>query len=380
MGATDKIRAKSDKDGSRKFTEIGLLLYPGAQASAVAGLTDLFVVANRLSAQRGGPCARELRTSHWRAEGNADQPRRVFDTHEHVGKHELLAALMLPPSLDTEPCGKSFRSHAEWIAARHAEGTILCSICAGAFLLAETGLLDGRSATTHWIHTERLAELFPEIHVNTDKLVIDDGDVITAGGIMAWVDLGLELIHRWIGPTVMLATARYFLVDAAGREQRFYSSFAPRLEHGDSAALEAQHWVQLHYAERVTVDAMASHAKLGERTFLRRFRKATGLKPNEYLQHVRIAKAREALEFSMQSVEEIAWKVGYEDQGAFRNVFNRIVGLAPGEYRKRFGIADRPRVDLASRRERSRSVLDITRICSTPTGLYKPLQRPRRYR
>lgn len=292
MGATDKVQGKSDN-----IAEIGLLLYPGAQVSAVAGLTDLFVVANRLSAERGGPCARELRTSHWRANEKAGQLTRVFDTHDHDTKNELLVALILPPSLDTEPYGKSFTSHARWIAARHAEGTILCSICAGAFLLAQTGLLNGRPATTHWIHAERLGHLFPEIQVNADKLMIDDGDVITVGGLMAWVDLGLQLIHRWLGPTVMLATARYFLVDAAGREQRFYSPFAPRLDHGDSAALEAQHWVQMHYAERVTVDAMALRAKLGERTFFRRFRDATGLKPNEYLQHVRIAKAREALEF-----------------------------------------------------------------------------------
>lgn len=340
MGATDKIRGKTDRNGSGRITEIGLLLYPGAQTSAVTGLTDLFIVANRLSAERGGPSARELRASHWRVQADTDQLKRVFDTHQHLGEHERLAALILPPSLDAEPCGKTYRSHARWITSQHAQGTIVCSICAGAFLLAETGLLNGRSATTHWVHADRLSQLFPEIRVNSEKLMIDDGDVITAGGLMAWVDLGLQLIQRWIGPSIMMATAHFFLVDAAGREQRFYSPFAPRLEHGDAAALQVQHWVQLHYAERVTVDAMAVRAKLGERTFLRRFRNATGLKPNEYLQHVRIAKAREALEFSMQSVNEIAWKIGYEDPGAFRKVFNRIVGLSPGAYRKRFGIAD----------------------------------------
>ena len=345
MGATDKIRGKTDTNGSRRLTEIGLLLYPGAQTSAITGLTDLFVVANRLSAERGGPSARELRASHWRVRADADQLTRVFDTHQHLSQHERLAALILPPSLDAEPWGKTYRSHARWITSQHAQGTVVCSICAGAFLLAETGLLNGRSATTHWVHADRLSQLFPEIRVNSDKLMIDDGDVITAGGLMAWVDLGLQLIQRWIGPSIMMATAHFFLVDAAGREQRFYSPFAPRLEHGDAAALQVQHWLQLHYAERVTVDAMAVRAKLGERTFLRRFRNATGLKPNEYLQHVRIAKAREALEFSMQSVNEIAWKIGYEDPGAFRKIFNRIVGLSPGEYRKRFGIADHARVE-----------------------------------
>jgi len=217
----------------------------------------------------------------------------------------------------------------------------ICSIGCGAFLLAGAGLLNGRTATTHWIHADRLAERFPEIHVDRDKLIIDDGDMITAGGVMAWVDLGLRLIYRWLGPSVMLATARFFVVDAAGREQRFYSSFAPRLHHGDGAILQIQHWLQLHYAQSLTVVALAACAKLGQRTFLRRFRQATGLKPIEYVQHLRIDKAREALEFSTLTINEIAWAVGYEDQGAFRKIFRRILGLSPGEYRRRFGIAER---------------------------------------
>ena len=222
MGATDKIRVKIDRNGSWNLTEIGLLLYPGAQTSAVAGLTDLFVVANRLSADRGSPSARELRASHWRVQRDTDQLERVFDTQRHLSEQEPLVALILPPSLDGEPCGKAVRAHARWIASQHARGTILCSICAGAFLLAETGLLNGRSATTHWVHANRLSQLFPEIRVNADKLMINDGDIITAGGLMAWVDLRLQLIQRWIGPTVMLVTAHFFLVDTGGREQRFF--------------------------------------------------------------------------------------------------------------------------------------------------------------
>ena len=335
MGATDRVRARTDREG---LAEIGLLIYPGAQTAAINGLTDLFTVANRLSAERGGPASRALRISHWQSNGESGQLERVFDTHR--AGHEPLAAVILPPSLDSEPCGDAFASHVRWITAQHARGTVLCSICSGAFLLAGAGLLNGRTATTHWIHADRLAERFPQIRVDRDKLIIDDGDMITAGGVMAWVDLGLRLIYRWLGPSVMLATARFFVVDAAGREQRFYSSFAPRLHHGDGAILQIQHWLQLNYAGSLTVAALAACAKLGERTFLRRFRQATGLKPVEYVQHLRIDKAREALEFSALTISEIAWTVGYEDQGAFRKVFRRILGLSPGEYRRRFGIAD----------------------------------------
>ena len=131
-----------------------------------------------------------------------------------------------------------------------------------------------------------------------------------------------------------------FLVDAAGREQRFYSTFAPRLHHGDETVRRIQHWLQIHYATNAAVTTLADRARLGERTFLRRFRNATGFTPTEYLQQLRVERGREALEFSMQTVSEIAWMVGYQDEGAFRRIFRRITGLAPGDYRKRFSISD----------------------------------------
>lgn len=155
---------------------------------------------------------------------------------------------------------------------------------------------------------------------------------------MAWVDLGLRLVGRFLGSAALLATARYFLVDPGGREQRFYSTFAPQLTHGDAAILKAQHWLQANSGGRVSLPMMAARAKLGDRTFLRRFQAATGMTPGQYLQHLRVGKARELLERSGLSVDEIAWQVGYGDPGAFRKVFLKVMGLSPGEYRRRFAI------------------------------------------
>jgi len=336
MGKNDITRGKTAKATPHAAIEIGLLIYPDSQEAAIHGLTDLFTVANRLSVEHGGLGARQLRVSHWRLDEAGREIERVFDSHcQPRGK---LTVLILPPSIDTEPGGQAMVRHVVWIDEQHAAGTIVCSVCAGAFLLAETGLLNGRSATTHWIHTKTLAKRFPEVRLDTDKLLIDDGDIITAGGVMAWVDLGLNLVDRYISPTIMLATARFFLVDAAGRQQRFYSSFAPQLGHGDKAVLKIQHWLQECSSEPVAVGVMAARANLSERSFLRRFCKATGLTPKEYVQHLRVGKARESLEFSNLSVNEIAWMVGYEDPGSFRKVFHRVMGLAPGEYRRRFGI------------------------------------------
>ncbi|ATB40528.1 AraC family transcriptional regulator [Cystobacter fuscus] len=317
------------------LAHIGLLIYPGAQLSAVHGLTDMFRIANRLAAQQGLSGVPALRVSHWRP-GEGGEVERVFDTHAQAG--ESLVALILPPSLEEEPRVERRKTLARWIAARHAAGTTLCSICAGAFLLAETGLLDGRPATTHWSLAERLSERFPAIRLEADKLLIEDGDIITAGGVMAWVDLGLRLVDRLISPGLMLATARFFLVDPAGREQRFYSHFSPKLHHGDEVILKVQHWLQARGSEKVTLPMMAAQAMLGERTFLRRFQKATGLTPTTYVQYLRVGKARELLEFSNLSIEQVAWRVGYEDPGAFRKIFFKRVGLSPGDYRRRFSV------------------------------------------
>ncbi|KWV46337.1 AraC family transcriptional regulator [Rhizobium altiplani] len=319
--------------------EIGILLYPNVQLAAVHGLTDLFHLANRFATARqpsGGPA---LRVSHWQGADTSARVERVFDTAP--GTRGSPAVLILPPSFGDPMTSEEAAPVAQWLRARHAEGTTLSSVCVGAFLLAETGLLANRLATTHWVCADALAQRFPEVRVDADKLIIDDGDVITAGGLMAWTDLGLKLVDRLLGSTIMLETARYLLVDPPGREQRYYSNFSPRLNHGDEQILKVQHWLHASGARQVTLAAMSERARLEERTFLRRFRRATGLRPTEYCQHLRVGKAREMLEFSNRTVEQIAVAAGYEDPGAFRKVFHKITGLSPGDYRNRFGLTAR---------------------------------------
>ncbi|WP_184090099.1 GlxA family transcriptional regulator, partial [Sphingomonas xinjiangensis] len=154
-----------------------------------------------------------------------------------------------------------------------------------------------------------------------------------------WTDLGLTLVGRLLGPSVMLATARFFLVDPPGRAQQPYGQFVPKLDHGDTTILAIQHWLQATGAKDHGVPMLAGRAGMEERTFLRRFKKATGLRPTEYAQQIRIAKAREALELTRRPIEQIAWQVGYGDPSAFRKLFQRVTGLAPAEYRRRFGVA-----------------------------------------
>lgn len=319
------------------IAEIGLLLYPDAQLAAVYGLTDLFRIAGEMSASRDTASAMAIRVTHWRQKEFGEDVDCVYDSHP--GQAYKPNHLIAPPSLIMPDKMRPMGGFAKWLAQRHAEGSTLCSVCAGAFLLGEAGLLEGREATTHWAFADALAARFPNVRVDVDRMVIDDGDIITAGGILAWADLGLTLVERLMGPSIMLDTARFLLVDPPGRAQRPYNHFVPRLDHGDAAILKVQHWLQATGAKDHAVPALATRAGLEERTFLRRFSKATGLRPTEYAQQIRIAKARESLEFSRRPVEQIAWDVGYGDPSAFRKLFQRITGLAPNDYRRRFGVA-----------------------------------------
>lgn len=319
--------------------EIGIVVYPEAQRAAIHGLTDLFHVANLMSEEQGGRAPARIRVSHWQLSADGSSVEKAFDSHPDLPERGLIA-LILPPSLTNLPVGERMAAFPAWIRAQHGAGTTICSICGGAYLMAETGLLEGRLATTHWTHSEQISGKFPGIKVDVSKLIIDDGDIITAGAMMAWIDLGLKLVARFMSPSIQLATARFMLVDPAGREQTFYSTFAPKLHHGDEAVLKIQHWLQAHHTEKITLEMMAERAGLGERTFLRRFQKATGINPTEYCQQLRIAKARELLEISSIKVEQIAWQIGYEDPGAFRKIFRKLLGLSPGEYRRRFFVGE----------------------------------------
>ena len=310
--------------------EIGLVLYAGCQMAMVHGMTDLIAIASHFSVERGG---QPLRVSHW-----AMDAQRIFARcHDsHPGELGSPAMLVVPGRLTGPAEAAEAAPYAQWLLDCHAMGATLAANCGGSFILAETGLLSGRPATTHWLFAEQFRTRFPDVRLDPDKMVIEDGDIITAGGLMAWTDLGMRIVDRLLGPTVMLETGKFLLVDASGREQRHYSSFAPRLMHGDESILKVQHWLQARAERSVSVPEMARRAGLEERTFLRRFKTATGMRPIEYVQNLRVGKARELLEFTKRSVDQIAWAVGYEDATAFRRVFQRILGLSPGEYRHRF--------------------------------------------
>jgi transcriptional regulator GlxA family with amidase domain len=319
----------------RAVAELGVLIYPGAQMAAVHGLTDLFGVANRIAAEHQAAQLPVLRVSHWRVEGD-QAPERVHDSHP--GPDKALVAVMIPPSIGGFSESQAPQGLIRWIRQQHAQGATLGGVCVGSILLAESGLLDGRSATTHWTSAKTFAERYPAIKLKADTPIVDDGDLITTAGLMAWSELGLRMVDRLLGPSIAASTARFLVVEHSDSASQCGSNFSPILSHGDASILKVQHWLQSTGATDVSLTAMAERAGLEERTFLRRFRAATGLKPTEYCQHLRVGKAREMLEFTNGTIDHIAWTVGYQDPSAFRATFKKITGLAPSDYRARFGV------------------------------------------
>ncbi len=308
--------------------EVGVLAYPGAHEAAILGMTDLITIANRFAGEKG---IAQVPVHRWSLD-TAGLVRR----EDQPSSESLPNVVVIPGRLSGPPSAHEAAAFGPWLRALHDKGTLLATSCAGSFLLAEAGLLDGRAASTHWAEAAEFRRRFNKVKLEVDEIIIDDGDIITAGGLMAWTDLGMRLCERIFGPQVTMQTSRFMLIDLSGREQRNYKSFKPRVDHGDDAILSVQNMLQSIDGKPINVFQMSREAKLEERTFLRRFKSATGLRPTEYVQNLRIEKAKELLQTTRRSVEHIALSVGYRDVTAFRRLFKRDTGLSPADFRKRF--------------------------------------------
>jgi len=236
----------------------------------------------------------------------------------------------------------------EWLRRMHGRGAVLCSACSGIFLLAETGLYDAKDATVHFGYTREFESAYPEVRIHPERVLVISGDgdaLVSSGASTTWHDMVLHLIARYAGATTAQDVARMLALQWHQDGLTPYIVFEGKTDHGDAEILSAQNWLREHFAVRNAVEELVKRSKLAERTFKRRFVRATGLTPIAYVQRLRIEDAKRRLERTNDSVEEISWRVGYEDAAFFRRLFRRTTRLAPGAYRKRFCIPEfaRPR-------------------------------------
>lgn len=250
--------------------------------------------------------------------------------------------LVVIPGLDDdlEPSFALNKAWAPWLRQWHDAGAVVASSCSGAFLVAEAGILDGRSATTHWMYRESLRAHRPAVAVSTDRLLIDHGDVITSGGATTFLDLAIYLLERFGGRERANAAARVLLIDAVRTSQLPYvSQNGAFAEHNDAVIRRAQHLIDQHLAAELRVDTLAGEVGMSTRTLGRRFLDSVGQTPQAYIQARRIETARRMLETNDEAVDNIRREVGYSDAAAFRRAFRQHTGLSPTEYRRRYGWA-----------------------------------------
>lgn len=231
----------------------------------------------------------------------------------------------------------------EWLRVMHERGAVLCSACSGIFLLAETGLFDGKQATVHFGYARAFAAAYPAVSIHPERVLMIAGvreELVSSGASTTWHDLVLYLIARYAGATTAQEVARLFALQWHQDGLAPYMIFEGRIDHGDSDIRRAQEWLSDHFAVANPVEQMIKRSKLAERTFKRRFASATGLTPIAYVQRLRVEDAKRRLERTDVSVDEISWRVGYEDAAFFRRLFKRTTGLAPGAYRRRFRIPE----------------------------------------
>jgi transcriptional regulator GlxA family with amidase domain len=229
----------------------------------------------------------------------------------------------------------------QWLRRMHDRGATLCSACSGLLLLAETRLLSGREATMHWAYEQTFRRNFPDVRLRLQEVLVTAGErqeFVMSGAAMAWHDLVLYLIGRYVGTAAAQSIARFFAMQWHDDGLAPYIAFAAPTGHGDAAVADAQAWLDRNFSAASPVEEMVGRSGVAERTFKRRFTLATGVSPLDYVQRLRVEVAKRRLEQSDAPIDDISWAVGYEDPAFFRRLFRRITGVAPGAYRRKYRV------------------------------------------
>lgn len=224
----------------------------------------------------------------------------------------------------------------DWLKKMHRQGSHIATICSGVFVLAETGLLDGKTATTHWGFGEQFKKRYPQIELKLERLITDEGSLFCSGGYNAGIDLSLYLVEKYCGHEIALQSSKSMISDIGRTTQAPYCMYQFRKDHSDDQILTIQDWIEKNFNQNFNYDRLARKSGMSRRTMERRFKNATGETPLTYQQSIRVEVAKRLLENENRSFDEITYQVGYEDSSTFRKIFSKQTGLVPKEYRKKF--------------------------------------------
>lgn len=326
-----------------KPIDVQLLALPETAASGLYGMLDVLRVAGTLwrsiSGAEPGPALFNPRIVATQLEPFRCGDVAMVEPHlltERSNVPEVLVITDFWLALD-DPIVDRHDALKDWLRHCWENGSTIYSACSGSIILAAAGLLDGRPATSHWAYSDLFRSQFPEVSFDpTSSLCFSDdaGRLVTAGGASAWHDLALHIISRHVSPGEAIATAKFFLMKWHPEGQRPYVNEVRQRPHADGVVRRAENWLTENFRSADPVSGVVAAIGVSDRSLKRRFTRATGVTLIAYAQNLRIEAAKEALEFSRRSVEEIAVEVGYENVAFFRRLFKRFTGLSPIEYRR----------------------------------------------
>lgn len=263
----------------------------------------------------------------------------VFSVHPDKLLDEVKATdLILIPALfgDMQRAMELNKEAIPWILEHHRKGAEIASLCVGAFLLASTGLLNGRQCSTHWAFNNEFTNTFPEVTLVDGGIITDDQGLYTSGGANSYWNLLLYLVEKYTDRDTAILAAKYFAIDIDRESQAAFTIFNGQKDHNDEAVKQIQEYLETNYQDKISVDQLADQFAISRRSLERRFKKATNNTVVEYLQRVKVEAAKRDFEKSRKNINEVMYDVGYTDSKSFRSVFKRITGLTPIEYRNKY--------------------------------------------
>lgn len=319
------------------MVHISILIPERAILASLEGSRQLFTQVNQFCAMNGKPPLFKVQLVGLQPETKVSGGLFTVNANTTINEVKKTNLIIIPAiDGDLNEVLKMNEAFVPWIVKQYNNGAEVASLCMGAFLLARTGLVDGRKCATHWVAANEFRKMFPEVNLVTEKIITEEKGIYTSGGAFSYLNLILHLIEKYAGHDMAVLCAKIFAIEMERDSQNAFMIFQGQKEHDDNEVKKAQEFIETNFAEKTTVDQLADMLAVGRRSLERRFKKATANTVNEYIQRVKIEVAKKNLEATRKNVNEVMYEVGYSDIKAFRTTFKKITGLSPIEYKNKY--------------------------------------------
>ncbi len=321
----------------RPMKNVSILVPNSSVVQAIADPQYLFSAVNQFLVVSGKKPLFNVSLVGEKKEVKLNNGMYSIHTDQQI-KDEIKTDLVFIPALfgDMQTAIDENKALIPWINMQYANGAEVASLCVGAFLLASTGLLNGKKCSTHWGFQNEFREMFPEVEVQDGSIITEENRIYSSGGANSYWNLLLHLVEKYTDRDTAILASKYFAIDIDRDSQTTFAMFKGQKNHHDEEVKKVQEYIEKNYPDKISVDELASQVAVGRRSLERRFKLATNNTVLEYVQRIKIEAAKRSFESSRKNINEVMFDVGYTDSKAFRTIFKKVTGLTPVEYRNKY--------------------------------------------